>query len=133
MSAPFSNIQEACDYAVKKIVDQGKQCKIGGDCEYFDPADESHCVAGHIFAAFLPNDHELFGGNGMGAAMVIETYRDEFPEWLVDESVAVDCLQNFHDSRRASTRKFDLVRLKAEGIDTSAPQWQQWVDMGAAD
>ena len=129
MTKQFSSAQEACDYSVQKIVEQGGRCynKARGRCLHSD-GQGNHCGIGWLLD---PNNKELMNYDG-GVQGVVDDFPDDVPQIIKDNLDMFAVLQDFHDAtgsqRRESLR--DVLRV-AHNIDTSAPHWQQWVDMGA--
>lgn len=123
----FDTVQEACDYAVKQIVAQGVQCLAasGRQCAYGDKYG-NHCAIGWLLDH---NDEELmsFGGSVVG---LVTTRPDKAPKIVRENGFLFARLQAFHDALTIDDRRLALQSLQKCGLDTSAPHWQQWVDMG---
>lgn len=118
-------VQEACDYAVKKIVKQGNRC-INAEkfCVYSDDKN-NHCAVGWLLDH---KDKELMVSNGSVRA-IVRTYPDKIPEMIKNNVEIFNTLQQFHDTPCTMLRKKYLGKLKAMGIDTSKKRYQKWVDM----
>lgn len=125
-------LQEACDYAVMKIVEQGSRC---GDlstlanpsdmmCEYGN-GEGKHCAVGWLLDE---NEEELMGCM-TGVSGLIEYYEELIPCLITENRAVFEQLQGFHDEDEAVKREVRIKRLNELGLDTSAPQYQQWVDM----
>lgn len=128
-----TTIQEACDYAVLKIVEQGGRCiDPNGFCAYSDEKG-NHCAFG-----WLITDPKLKGVlKGVGTVDEIlykwsKLTNAEMPSVFKykPNTNVMELLQEFHDLFNQSDRKATLAELDTY-IDTSAPQYQQWVEMGA--
>lgn len=124
-------VQEACDYAVQKIVEQGKRCvtiQHGNRemCSYGD-GQGNHCAWGWLVPEDAPDYAEL-----MSALGTIDELCMEYPHFVDDFNLdTFRALQRFHDSNQKKLREIERAELQqCFGIDTSAPQWQAWVDMG---
>ena len=112
-------LQEACDYAVTKIVEQGGKCTDKhGNCKYKNGT--KHCAVGWLL------DHDNADQMDYANDVIHMARNIPVPKLIADNVQAFAVLQRFHDSR-LNTR-LHLVALKRY-IDTSAPQYQQWVDL----
>ena len=118
-------LQEACDYAVHKIVDQGKQCMSGERCAYQDDHG-NHCAVGWLLD---DADSELMTHNEY-VIELINRYPQRLPKLIRKHRRAFNDLQRFHDSAVPTERREYARRLTEEGIDTSKPQYQKWIKMG---
>ena len=118
-------LQEACDYAVFKIVEQGGQCLSGkNNCVYGD-GNGNHCAVGWL----LDNSDEQLMNCGDAVIELCNVYSDEIPSVIHNNIVAFDRLQGFHDAESVISRANNLGLL-SKSINTTAPQYQQWVEMG---
>ena len=108
--------QQLCDHAVKKMVEQGEQCRNGGICAYSKGV--KHCGIGHITD---PKYHE-----GWGCDMVEELPSVQLPKPIVDNIRVFRQLQYFHDT--LEQRKV-MVNLNEKGIDTGGIYWKEWVNI----
>ena len=119
-------LQEACDYAVFKIVEQGKQCldyKLR--CRYGNQ-EGNHCAVGWL----LDHGDERLMKCGDTVMTLVSTYGDgELPSVIYENKSALRNLQYFHDDKTASSRR-GVLRDLSVSIDTSAPQYKQWIEMG---
>ena len=128
MTKQFKTAQEACDYSVQQIVAQGEQCynKARGRCLHSD-GQGNHCAIGW----FLDPDNEVLMNYVQGVRDVVEDFPDNVPEVIKDNIDLFSELQRFHDQPNSIIREMcrDGLRYNYK-IDTSAPHWQQWIDMG---
>jgi len=129
MTKQFNSAQEACDYSVQQIVAQGGRCYdvVDGACMYGD-GHGNHCAIGWL----LDPDNEDFMSYKGSFDDLPTSYPDEVPEVIRDNIDLFTELQCFHDVPESQRREIlrDVLRDNYK-IDTSAPHWQQWVDMGA--
>ena len=62
---------------------------------------------------------------------MVEDFQDDVPQIIKDHVCLFGDLQKFHDYAGRIWREEWRDRLRDNyKIDTSAPHWQQWVDMG---
>lgn len=116
------SLQEACDFAVLKIVGQGGKCLSDeGNCAYGDGRG-NHCAVGWLLDE---EDGDLMSYRGTVNGLATS---HDLPSLITENKYAFRLLQYFHDHKGAFREKSldDLSKY----IDTSAPQYQQWVDMG---
>lgn len=119
-----TTLQEACDYAVLKIVEQGGQCVDEFDsCVY--SKEGKHCAIGWLIDC-TNTELASFGGSVNG---MIDDFSGLLPKVVRDNLSILCVLQRFHDHRLKLRRVHHLERL-SQLIDVSAPQYQQWVEMG---
>lgn len=120
-----ATLQEAVDYAVKKIVEQGGACETpNGACMYGDGKGR-HCAVGWLL------DHEneeLMRFDGSVFGLVIQN-GVSIPALVRDNQQVMHTLQRFHDMDSYLDRLNNLEVLKAQGIDTSGEHFQQWLNM----
>ena len=131
MTKQFRTAQEACDYSVQKLVEQGEQCydvvNSTSTCMHGD-GQGNHCAIGW----FLDPDNEDFMNYYGGVQGVVDDFQDEIPQIIKDNLDLFSELQSFHDEGYSIIRENYRNRLRDDhNIDTSAAHWQQWVDMGA--
>ena len=128
MTKQFNTAQEACDYSVQQIVKQGGRCYdvVDGVCMYSD-GQGNHCAIGWLLD---PNNKELMNYDE-SVQDVVEDFPDDVPEVIKDNIDLFSELQRFHDQPNSIIREMcrDGLRYNYK-IDTSAPHWQQWIDMG---
>ena len=129
MTKQFKTAQEACDYSVQKLVEQGGRCYnvVDGVCVYGD-GHGNHCAIGWLLD---PNNKDLMSYAGSFDDLP-SSYPDEVPVIIHNNLDLFAALQDFHDKPDSIIREYYRNRLRYNyKIDTSAPHWQQWVDMGA--
>ena len=129
MTKQFKTAQEACDYSVQQIVAQGERCYdvVRRTCVYSD-GQGNHCSIGWLLD---PNNKELMGYTST-IRILVDDFQDEIPQIIKDNLDMFAVLQDFHDEGYSIVREMCRNRLRYNyKIDTSAPHWQQWVDMGA--
>ena len=126
MTKQFNSAQEACDYSVQQIVEQGKRCINDGLCAYSD-GKGNHCGIGWLLD---PDNKELMNYDE-GVQGVVDEFQDDVPQIIKDHVCLFDGLQKFHDQPGPLNREaYRNILRDNYKIDTSAPHWQQWVDMG---
>jgi len=122
-------LQEAMDYAVQRIVEQGGRCgkDEGGHfrCLYGD-GNGRHCGVGWL----LPEDDPALMKTRMGIEGLVIAKRDRLPQMVAENVWAMSTLQRFHDAVTRRVRESCRKELSCLGIDTSGPHWQAWIDMG---
>lgn len=123
-------LQEAMDYAVSKIVEQGGRCmanfRSDGFCVYGND-DGKHCAVGWLLDE---SNTDLMGHLGSVVALV-EGRIPGIPRIISDHLDTFTDLQRFHDRRFKEDREEVARNIRAaHGIDTSGAHWQQWIDMG---
>lgn len=119
--------QEACDYAVKKIVGQGERCMSDehGDCAYGGP-NGTHCAVGWLLDH---DDKELMNFEGTLNALIDELPH-KVPALVKNNQGLFIHLQSFHDNGARSRKESVRNHLRDNlGIDTSGEHWNQWVEM----
>jgi hypothetical protein len=119
-------LQEACDYAVFKIVEQGGQCmRDVNSCAYGNDVGE-HCAIGWM----LDHDDKQLMKCGDDVNALVCTYdAGQLPGIIYENLEPLDLLQVFHDVDHSKCRANNLSEL-SKHINTTAPQYQQWVEMG---
>ena len=121
-------LQEACDFAVLKIVEQGGRCMSvhnKGICSYSN-GQGWHCAVGWL----LDETNENMMNTSAVIGYLSSYYPDSVPNLIKDNLEVFMRLQMFHDNTLKDDRKEDIALLQDFGIDTSKPQWDQWVEMG---
>ena len=129
MMKQFNSAQEVCDYSVQKIVEQGGRCYdvVNTTCLHGD-GQGNHCAIGW----FLDPDNEELMDYGESVEGVVDNFPNDVPQIIKDNIDLFSELQSFHDQPGPLNREYYRNRLRYDhNIDTSAPHWQQWVDMGA--
>jgi hypothetical protein len=118
-------VQEACDYAVKQIVKQGKRAMEGSACCYEDNYG-NHCAVGHLLEKLtmrkIPLDNSI-------KAVVSSGYSDLIPDLIRQNVEAFEALQRFHDVSGKDEREVELENLE-EYIDVSGTDYKAWIALG---
>ena len=133
--------QEAADYAVKKIVQQGGQCMapLHSDnddltCAYSDDKG-NHCAIGWLLDHSNANLMTYKGSlQSMYDVCSCDLKDYPLPELIKDNINFFNALQEFHDEKTSGRRKTSLEDLQdnwGDSIVFSAKHWQQWINMGA--
>ena len=118
-------LQEACDYALFKIVEQGTQCMSSkGGCAYGDE-EGNHCVVGWL----LDTDNAELMDCGDDVGELVKAYWDDVPSLVIKHSHFMMEFQDFHDDA-TSLGRAHVLRNLSKHIETDAPQYKQWVEMG---
>lgn len=120
-------LQEACDYAVNKLVEQGCQCINKGEtCVYSDQAG-NHCAIGWLLDE---NDNTLMLFEGCVNSLNYN-YDNKLPNIITDNLTLFTILQDFHDINESAIRQLNLDRMYKEfNIDTKTNvNYQTWVNM----
>ena len=121
------SVQGLCDYAVAKIVEQGERCvDHNGHCMYSD-GKGNHCALGWLLDE---DDSELMDA-ASGAEGLIQDLPEKIPQIIKDNEYTFSLLQRFHDEFSPEKRPATAQTL-SKYIDISAPQYQQWIDMGGS-
>lgn len=120
-------LQEAMDYAVKKIVEQGYRCYDEEEsvCLYADDRG-GHCAIGWLLDH---NDAELMNYVGGLEDIPNALGKDRLPSLIYDNIYVFSWLQYFHDADEHGCRYRAQTQLGRHGIDTSGRHWQQWIDL----
>jgi hypothetical protein len=121
-------LQQAMDYSINKLVEQGVQCMDYGGCYYGD--DEGrHCAVGWL----LDEDNEELMDSFGTLDETIKNHPESIPSLLDKHSEAFETLQELHDSDRTADRKIILKDMTEKyGIDIETnPNWNKWVLLGA--
>jgi len=118
-------LQEACDYSVKQIVAQGKQCVDRDDYCVYSNGKGNHCAIGWL----LQDVAEAFTFTGSIDQLEM-AYPEALPE-VVKENLSTFCiLQKFHDKKSYWEREFALKDLQEKGVNTEGLHWHQWLEKG---
>ena len=118
-------LQQLFDYAIEKLVAQGKQCvNEYGACIYDDEAG-NHCGIGWL----LDKDRMKLPFLGGSIFDVVENAY-EVPKPIRDNLPAALDFQELHDAAERVDRAVRLRFLNSHGINTDNPAYQQWVEMG---
>lgn len=121
-------LQEACDYAMDKIVKQGGRCMINNSCAYGDD-EGNHCAVGWLLDETNPALMEYEGGVG---ALDYEL-KEHMPNFFNEEG-AIDALcdlQDVHDETSADLIKRKLKEL-SQYIDVDKPIYKEWLELRKA-
>ena len=127
-----STVQELCDYAVLKMVEQGGRCVSKGqetdefaDCQY--KIGSKRCAVGWV----LPDSGKAlkldFEG---GIDNFIREHPRSIPRIIKDNLAVFQKLQGFHDSLTEHDRNYYLGKLAQKNINVEKPQWEAWVNLG---
>jgi len=123
-------LQEACDYAVKKMVAQKSRCKDGEGCLYFD--GDRRCAVGWLLDAggLTEEDITCWGG----VVNLVRNSQQRLPpklrSFLEAHALALAALQRFHDKDSRAERAAAAHDLQVyHGVDTSGEAWQEWVKL----
>ena len=128
----MKTIQESCDYAVSKIVEQGGRCVDELGCVY--RRGEKHCAIGWLLDSWgLPD--KIFNAE---AALIDLLHEEEYRVLLYKETFVylnkhfdvLNALQAFHDTKDDDERRSQYDALVKHGIDTSGPDWQTMLAWG---
>lgn len=127
-------VQEACDYAIKKIVEQGKACiNNSGACAYAD-GHNNHCAVGWLLPA---DNRELMDYEGTVEQLTTD-YDLDVPDIITDNIPVFLELQKVHDAAHSAAwgggdfqkrLKNARKKLKNQGINTDKPIWQKWFEI----
>lgn len=120
-------LQEACDYSVKKIVEQGDRCMSACNiykCAYTD-REGKHCAVGWL----LDEDNEELMNFEGNVVSLCKQFGEDIPQLIRDNLHLFWHLQGFHDASYEEDRLTRLGKLSVIGVDTSGDHWKQWVTM----
>lgn len=121
-------LQEAFDFAVLKIVEQGGRCMNNQDasvCAYSNHQGY-HCAVGWL----LDESNKDLMNCSATVGYLGKHYPNSVPDLIKKNTGAFMHLQMFHDDRLKVDRERHLVEIEDLGIDVSKPQWVSWVEMG---
>ena len=122
-------VQEACDYAVNKIVEQGRRCMEGITCIYSDGGN-GRCFIGWLLDGDLTDLTQVKGT--VSCLAVDPLTKDMVPELISRNRNLFMTAQRFHDSPERAHRESSLRSLGVYGLDVKTnPNYQQWVEMGS--
>ena len=122
-------LQEAADYCVKKIVEQGGPCHNGNWCKYYreKPDGEHRCVLGWAMPLKMAQENLEFAIHEMFEAEI-----ERLPAVVRNNQRVWYLLQAFHDqafnpNAYPELRNNDmLVELDKAGLDVNGDHWRQW-------
>lgn len=118
-------LQEAMDYSMKKLVEQGIQCRdVIGNCVYGDDK-ENHCAVGWL----LDHDNETLMSFVGSVYELDHEYNSILPKIISENLDAFNRLQSIHDAVGSAVRRAHTRLQKQHNIDTSGDHWQQWIDL----
>jgi hypothetical protein len=122
-------LQEAMDYSINKLVEQGGQCTLrgSGGCAYGNSKGQ-HCAIGWL----LDEDNKgLMQADGSSDKM-IRDYYPYIPDLIKKNRDLFFYFQIFHDEDEKNCRSDKLNEMaKDYGIDVETnPNWNKWVEMG---
>ena len=119
-------LQGLVDYAVRKIVEQGKRCLDESGCSYGN--ENNHCVVGWL----LDHDNKNMMKFKGGIVSLIHEFYEELPVLIRKESGLFELLQDFHDAPRKKERKEILGVMKGyyKNISFESPYFARWIEMG---
>jgi hypothetical protein len=125
------SLSEACNEVVKRLVAQGgrSMSKDGNSCLYGD--GDKHCAIGWMLDT---GDKRLMSYNG-GIVALVSRYPRLLPRAIsdIDNEDILGAFQAFHDEKGPLGREIIRDELTKLGIDTTHPQWDEWIEMGATD
>jgi len=130
-------LQEACDYAIAKLVEQGcrcmeqnKFCKEAPSCSYGNDEGQ-HCAIGWLLdeedPALMRFEANLYG------LLRSESLQDKIPDVIKLNYEALEAFQQLHDARRLCNREEAFDKLDTYIDVKTNPNYQKWVDMGEGD
>jgi hypothetical protein len=121
------SLQEAMDFSINKIVEQGGRCMIDNNCAYGNNKGQ-HCAVGWL----LDEDNVALMRAGGGVSSLVLNHAPALPQLILENEKQFRCLANFHDSPIGDRmNSLSYSELKAGGIDvTTNPNWDKWLDMG---
>lgn len=121
-------LQEAFDFAVTKIVEQGCRAMMdaGHRCAYLN--SEGHrCAASWL----LDETNKRMMKENVRVTDLVHEYEDDVPKLMLNNSLAFDYLQLFHDQPYSHERIIISNELTERfDIDTTGKPWKDWIEMG---
>lgn len=118
------SVQEACDFAVSQLVDQKLRCVGYTGCAY--KIGYRRCAIGWLIA---DEEIERWENASESVEEVLRVLSLKANFFDAAPTQFWTNFQDFHDSTDRIQRKWFLKDLE-DVIDTSAPQYQEWVDIG---
>lgn len=120
------SLQEAMDYSVFKIVEQGGQCLslLFGGCSY--GSDGKHCAIGWL----LDEDIKYLMEYPTDITLLVKEKPEFIPNLIIENVGVFSLLQDFHDNKFRERREFFRNQLKKEGVNVDSKYWLEWVSMG---
>ena len=130
-------MQQLCDYAIEKLVEQGGRCLTSGENdEGYNGAGSFNCAYGmgakHCGIGWMLDEEndELMKEVG-GVTELIKSCPEHLPSAILKNPDLATWFQILHDGPSERGREECLHRLqKKYNLDISNPAYQQWVDMG---
>jgi hypothetical protein len=129
-------LQELFDYAIEKLVEQGKPAMSGTGSCYYGIEQTSitggtitlHCGIGYLLDE---SDQELMG-QSFPIKKLIEEYPNKIPDRLKANVLAATRFQELHDEEYTEVRQEALIALHTlYHIDvTTNPAYAAWVQLG---
>ena len=116
-------VQQAIEYSLDKLVQQGERCRDGHVCTYGD-GEGNHCAVGWLLDARAEALMRYEGSVREIAG------KFSIPELIKNNIEVFSLLQAFHDDARGHGRRNILNRLSELDVDISHPNFQAWVDLG---
>lgn len=121
------NLQQAVNYSVSKIVQQGSRCMrvtdVSADCAYGD-GEGNHCSVGWLLDH---NNGVLMAWDG-SVNDLVKLF--PIPEVISSNIDVFRVLQLFHDAYTSKERMISLRALEHQGINISHEDFDKWVQLG---
>jgi hypothetical protein len=123
-----ATLQEAVDYSVQKIVEQGGMCIIKNTttCCYGNSNNTAHCAVGWL----LDESHPMLMSYKGSLPYLLQDCKGIVPVLLEKHVQCFSLLQKFHDSHRRIDRRHHASLIREHGVDTSGEWFNQWINMG---
>jgi hypothetical protein len=123
-------LQEALDYSINKLVEQGGQCMVESGCAYGNSKGQ-HCAVGWL----LDEDNVKLMNYPGDVDGLVDVFKGDVPELIPLKRDVFQNFQNLHDSnykKGTDSRAIYLDSLnRIHGIDiTTNPNWKKWLEMG---
>jgi hypothetical protein len=118
-------VQEAIEYSLDKLIQQGKRCMLGSGmgCAYAD-REGNHCAIGWLLDS---KNENLMGFRGSAE----DISRVNGVPLLIGEYAKVfNLFQSFHDAQTKNERLMCMNSLMEYGINVSSINFQAWADLG---
>lgn len=124
------SLQEAMDYAINKLVEQGGRCIGRNDRCVYGNDKGHHCAVGWL----LDEDHEDLMRLTGGVLGLLGGFDEDVPELIEIEHLAFQAFQSLHDShfKDGESGRVDFLTIlrREHGVDTTTnPNWHRWVEM----
>jgi hypothetical protein len=120
------DLSEALNFSVKKIVEQGSQCRTTNGCAY--GLGSKRCAIGWL----LDDTNPELMSHGGDVGEIIDHFQGEIPSIIRNHDWIFSVLQVFHDEQEKEGRENSLNKLRAvaPSVDYSGDHWEAWVNMG---